>query len=384
MRPTDLTLMEQLRITPLELSRRKEYMRITDEDVRTMRELKPTIAEAVDDIVAEHYEKILAHDEVSRLIGDSESVYRLKQHLRKYILDLFDGSYDEDYVHSRLRVGMVHKRIGVTPQLYVGAMELLRCILQRKIVEALGEDCPLCRKSGCTLTRVLMFDLSLVFDMYIHSLMEAVSRSKEELESHAASLQQQVVDQTQQLAELACRDGLTSLHNRRSFYEELRRELARSQRRALTLTLIYFDLDDFKTLNDTQGHHRGDEALLAVSRSLEDVLRTSDIPARLGGDEFCVLLPETTTEQAEGTCARIEKAMAASLEDMDITCSMGIASTGPETFLDANSLVKAADGAMYKAKKVKGYAVCIAEEKTARSPRPSRKARSTSEAGVAG
>ncbi len=56
----------------------------------------------------------------------------------------------------------------------------------------------------------------------------------------------------------------------------------------------------------------------------------------------------------------------------------------PETFLDAKSLVKAADGAMYKAKKVKGYAVCIAEEKAARSPRPSRKARSTSKAGVAG
>ena len=381
MRLTDLTLMEQLRITPLALTRRKEHIRLTAEDGQVLQKLKPVVAAVVDEIVSEFYEVLLAQDEIARLIGDSESMQRLKRHLRKYILDIFDGCYDNEYVHSRLRVGMVHKRIGVAPQFYVGALELLRSILQRKIFEASDSDCDACQKSLGALSRILMLDLTLVFDMYIHSLMDEVTRSKDDVEKYAGNLRQQVAEQTQQLSELARRDGMTSLLNQRSFYEELRRELARSQRRGLALTLLYFDLDGFKKLNDTQGHQRGDEVLKAVTGCLDAVVRASDVPARYGGDEFCVILPETTTKQAEEVCARLRKVMTAAFKNVGVTCSMGLATTGPETFLDSDSLVKAADTAMYQAKKIKGYAVCIAKEKPARPPRSPQQARSTHKAG---
>jgi len=162
------------------------------------------------------------------------------------------------------------------------------------------------------------------------------------------------------LRQQARHDGLTGLLNQHSFYSELRRELLRGQRRSHSTVLIYFDLDGFKKLNDSQGHKRGDEILVAVAESMKATLRETEISARYGGDEFCVILPESTVQEAEQVCQRLCNAFKKSTEGSGVTCSMGISISLPDETHDANTLVKKADKAMYEAKKESGFTIKVA------------------------
>jgi len=136
----------------------------------------------------------------------------LKHHLGRYLRTLFSGIYDDIYVLSRLRVGMVHNRIGVPPKLYVSSMRTLLDILRSRLTGSRMEgQCGLCSNLSASLERFLLFDLSLVFDTYIHSLLGEVERSKQELEQYAQSLEAEVARRTTQLAELALNDPLTGL-----------------------------------------------------------------------------------------------------------------------------------------------------------------------------
>ena len=130
MKTSDQTLIEQLKITKREIERRKEYLYLSEADISALVSLRELIGDNIDEIVEKFYEKILPFNEMDRVIGDAETLRRLKNHQRNYILSLFDGQYDEDYVHSRLRVGVVHKRIGVDPKFYVSAVYNLSAILR--------------------------------------------------------------------------------------------------------------------------------------------------------------------------------------------------------------------------------------------------------------
>lgn len=360
MRTTDKTLIEQLKFTKYEIKRRKEYFDLNDEVAQTLVALRELIAENVDEIVTEFYRKILQFSEMDHLIGDAETLRRLKNHQRNYILSLFDGQYDEDYVHARLRVGVVHNRIGLHPKYYISAVHNLMSVLRNIVSSHHKKDCGSCGTSLAAIEKILMFDLSLTFDTYINGLMDQVKRSKEELESYAESLEEIISERTKLLKEQARHDGLTSLLNQRSFYSELRRELLRGQRRNHATALIYFDLDGFKKLNDTQGHKRGDEILVAVADAMRTSLRENEIMARYGGDEFCIVLPECTQQQAEQVCQRLCKVIEGATADSGVTCSMGIAISMPKNNFDANTLVKMADLAMYEAKKEAGFSIKVA------------------------
>lgn len=351
------TLLEQLRVTEREITRRKEYLAFGQEDFENLASLRELVAENIEEIVEEFYEKILPFNEMDRVIGDAETLRRLKNHQKHYILTLFDGQYDEEYVHSRLRVGVVHKRIGVEPKYYVAAIHNLSMVLRRVVTRHSKGDCRASVASLDSIEKVLMFDLSLTFDTYIHSLMDEARRSREELAEYAESLGEVVAERTRLLREQARHDGLTGLLNQHSFYEELRRELSRGLRLNHPTTLIYFDLDNFKKLNDTKGHKEGDRVLVGVAESVKSSLRQSDIAARYGGDEFCIILPETAAEEAQNFCSRVSLAIEKSTEGSGITCSMGIASSTPENPVDGNTLVKTADRAMYEAKKVPGFSI---------------------------
>ena len=361
MNTSDQTLIEQLKITKREIERRKEYLGITDEDGLTLASLRDLIGENIDEIVEEFYKKILPFPEMDRVIGDAETLRRLKNHQRNYIFSLFDGQYDEDYVHSRLRIGVVHKRIGVHPKFYVSAVYNLSSILRSIVIARNEKNCPACEASLSAIEKIIMFDLSLTFDTYIHSLMDEVKRSEEELEQYTESLEEVISERTKSLREQARHDGLTNLLNQHSFYSELKRELLRGQRRSHTTVLIYFDLDGFKKLNDSQGHKRGDEILVAVSETMKKTLRESDILARYGGDEFCVILTESSLEEAEQVCKKLCLAIEKAIQNSGVSCSMGIAVSLPEKNYDANSLVKIADKAMYEAKKEPGFTIKIAK-----------------------
>lgn len=148
----------------------------------------------------------------------------------------------------------------------------------------------------------------------------------------------------------ATRDALTGLQNRRAFFEAGASEVERSKRYAHPLTVIFLDLDDFKQLNDTQGHDAGDAALRATAKALLGALRANDCVARLGGDEFAVLLPEVGYDAAVEAGRKISVAMNAALEKFPpVKESIGVAWFGKTDRLFP-AMLKAADELMYEVK----------------------------------
>ncbi|WP_085440123.1 putative bifunctional diguanylate cyclase/phosphodiesterase [Magnetofaba australis] len=146
---------------------------------------------------------------------------------------------------------------------------------------------------------------------------------------------------------------LTGLPNRALFQDRLRHALAQGRRQNLKVALLFIDLDNFKTINDTLGHEYGDEALKQASVRLKEVVRDVDTVARLGGDEFTVIITGGDEELAEHVAERIVDDLSASFQvkqhKLHISASIGIAFF-PDDAQDSASLTKSADVAMYRAK----------------------------------
>ena len=119
MNQTEQTLLEQMRITDFEVEHRKILFSFSNADAQLLLSCKPTIEQNIDSVVTEFYRMQTSVAEIALLIGDADTLARLRSAQRKYILDLFGGLYDLEYVNNRLRIGLVHKRIGVEPKLYL-------------------------------------------------------------------------------------------------------------------------------------------------------------------------------------------------------------------------------------------------------------------------
>ena len=266
----------------------------------------------VDGIVAEFYEHQLNYSEIALVIGDAETLQRLKKSMRRYILELFEGYYDADYVNTRLRIGKIHQRIGVSPKLYVAGLSKLKQLLNDLIKKHKGpaEDCSECQYA---LQKLLMFDMQLVFDTYIATLIAEVDSAHLELKIYAESLEETVATRTAQLRELSTRDDLTGLFNQRAMYDILRRELAACERSREPLTLVYFDLNGFKQLNDSHGHREGDRQLASIGQTVLAHIREMDSACRSGGDEFCIILPRSEISTGRQVYERMLKAFDALL-----------------------------------------------------------------------
>lgn len=157
------------------------------------------------------------------------------------------------------------------------------------------------------------------------------------------------------LSEFAARDGLTGLFNRRYFDERYPQTLAQTQHPPRPFSILMVDIDCFKRFNDTLGHLRGDECLIAVANTLQASLRRSgDFVARFGGEEFAVVLPECDHDMAE----RIAETLRTAVERLAIaapgggcvTISLGVATLRPHQPVPANELLAQADAALYLAK----------------------------------
>ncbi len=122
-------------------------------------------------------------------------------------------------------------------------------------------------------------------------------------------------------------DPLTGLLNRLSFYELLSLEIKLSRRYAHPVTLLYLDADNFKAVNDLQGHQTGDRVLRIIGSTLRETLRSTDLVARIGGDEFCVFLPETDAERAAAVCSVLHEKLNQELArgGWAVTVSIGMA-----------------------------------------------------------
>lgn len=160
-----------------------------------------------------------------------------------------------------------------------------------------------------------------------------------------------------QLQRLATTDGLTGLHNRRAFHTRLKEEMERAGRHSHDVSLLMVDVDHFKQVNDLFGHPIGDKVLQRVAHVLEVNARDYDFVARVGGEEFAVILPNTSEEAALAIAERLRMRIAAiPFPGRVITASVGVASLSPhlvpaDTADEGQSLIKAADAALYHSKR---------------------------------
>jgi diguanylate cyclase (GGDEF)-like protein len=150
-------------------------------------------------------------------------------------------------------------------------------------------------------------------------------------------------------------DGLTRVFNKRSFEEALQREVSRSQRYQRHLSLVLFDIDHFKRINDTRGHLAGDAVLRQLAGLVAANVRREDIFARVGGEEFALLLPEVAGDGARIVAEKIRALIQRSIFRFDeqpipVTASFGVASFEPEASLAPADLYRIADERLYQAK----------------------------------
>jgi diguanylate cyclase (GGDEF)-like protein/PAS domain S-box-containing protein len=158
----------------------------------------------------------------------------------------------------------------------------------------------------------------------------------------------------EQLVYLAERDALTGLYNRHRFQQELARTMLETDRLQTQCAVMFFDLDEFKTINDSYGHRAGDALLIRVAGEIGALVRRNEVLARLGGDEFAILLPAVQGKEAEMLADRVVRAIAQipfrfEGQNLRLTTSLGIAYY-PGQATDADDLVARADIAMYQAK----------------------------------
>jgi diguanylate cyclase (GGDEF)-like protein/PAS domain S-box-containing protein len=149
--------------------------------------------------------------------------------------------------------------------------------------------------------------------------------------------------------ELANRDSITSLYNRRRFEEELKRQIGRCREETESAALLLLDLDRFKRVNDSDGHIAGDRVLRLVGRVLDERVTEPDVAARIGGDEFAVILRDIDLAQARAIAEELRLAITAAEPERDCTASVGLCRLHGDV-PDAETCFRAVDRAMYRAK----------------------------------
>ena len=167
----------------------------------------------------------------------------------------------------------------------------------------------------------------------------------------------------QQMTELAARDKLTGLYNRRLFEEQFDAAVARSQRNSEQLSLLVVDLDGLKRINDLGGHPAGDEALRALADSLVESSRAGDVPCRIGGDEFAVILPGANPDDAIKVAERAQEALN---QKGPYSFSGGVARAAINLG-SSYDLYRSADIAAYRAKAAGGARTLLGVESRAAS-----------------
>lgn len=156
-----------------------------------------------------------------------------------------------------------------------------------------------------------------------------------------------------QALKMAYTDPLTQTHNRASFNDSIKREMSLAVRTNKKLSLIFFDIDHFKSINDRYGHDCGDITLASSAKRIKESLRDSDIVFRYGGEEFVILLSDTDDHGAELLAERIRESIerhtiAYGMETIKVTASLGVSTLRDDDLLE--SFIKRADEAMYTAK----------------------------------
>jgi diguanylate cyclase (GGDEF)-like protein len=189
-----------------------------------------------------------------------------------------------------------------------------------------------------------------------NAMADQIARAEGELRAHQTELERHVAERTQQLHHLAHHDPLTQLPNRRQLAAQLAAALTRAAANEQRVALLFVDLDNFKSINDTLGHNFGDRVLQAITERLRLATAGRALLARLGGDEFTVLMedvksPEEVEERAAALVATLQEPLLVDGRILSTSASIG-ASMYPDHAADSEALLRAADVALFRAKEL--------------------------------
>lgn len=229
--------------------------------------------------------------------------------------------------------------------------------------QRLDDDNALCAENWCDMPRTgrrryLAVDASPIYggDGQLVAVVETLRDMTEEKKAQIA------------LEQLATRDGLTGLANRRCFDDTLQGEWQRALRQQQALSLLMVDVDNFKQYNDANGHLGGDECLQQVANAVSAEMRANDLVARYGGEEFAVILPNQSLKGAAIVAERIRyRIEQLSLPNsrganLSVTVSIGAATAFPSAEADPHALVATADAALYRAKHMGRNRISLPEQ----------------------
>ena len=185
-----------------------------------------------------------------------------------------------------------------------------------------------------------------------HESPDIQNLSESLLRAVRGAIRQSLLDK--ELCSLALTDELTGLHNRRGFLALAGQQLKQAHRSGQQVLMFSCDLDNLKTINDSYGHHEGDQAIIRTAEALRNTFRNSDILARFGGDEFCVLAFEASVQHEELILDRLKENLhraSAGESRYSLSLSVGLARFDPRMPASLQDLMAEADSAMYQQKK---------------------------------
>lgn len=314
---------ERYGIGDAEIAERLRFFQVEGDRDECVAQLGAIIGRHVDAIIESFYDYLLQTPALRDLLADGAKLKRLRTTQRAYILTLGQGRTAREYFERRLQIGRAHERVGLSPMYYLGAYAKLFEVISRHVIaDAPSESSA---ELIITLERLFSLDIELALMTYHGRRHDAIVESVQS-------------------------DALTGIASRGFALAALEREFGRANRFGRPFALLFIDIDNFKTLNDSEGHAAGDAALADVALCLRNGIRPHDLLGRYGGDEFLVGIIEGEPEVAINVAERIRAAVEARFRNRlhPLTTSIGAAHARKSDRLA--DLIQRADSAMYEAK----------------------------------
>lgn len=300
-------------------------------------------------IIAAFYDRLVEFEPFQEIMAQGYDVASLRSTQSKYLRSLGVNFHQQTYMEQRIRVGVVHDRVGLPLSAYLCAYRLLQQLLIDAVRAEISDPKEQQRLSDFVL-KITALDISLAIEAYhgirVHSLEQSI---------------QNLGAREREQRQRAETDALTGAANRESLFDALRSALDQQAVDGAPLCLAIADLDHFKRVNDQHGHLVGDGVLRDVVARLSAGFRGSDLVCRYGGEEFAVVLTHTDLSQALEICERVRERVAATpvavgALTVQVTMSFGVAQSRPEDHVE--SLFARADRALYRAKETGRNRVC--------------------------
>lgn len=296
----------------------------------------------------EHEKALLEHS----LNKSPEAIYWLDKKGKFYYVNCSAAEilgYSTDEFKSLTTVDLHKNDPAYTAETWPNRWKLLQ---EKKVLQY---ETQLSRKDSSVI------DVEIVAKLVIHHKREFFVAYARDIGKRKAK-EKKIIRLNRELEELASRDKLTGILNRSKFEDFLQQSLAEYKRYSKGIGVIMFDIDHFKSVNDTYGHIIGDSVLKQLAALVQDLIRESDIFARWGGEEFVILLPHSTLDEAHIVANKIhtgiEKHQFKSIGDL--TVSIGVAAANRND--NSESLFLRVDRALYRAKESGRNRVCLAED----------------------